>query len=747
MSKSISGSGSLNLTVQELRFLEIKASLISAINATIDALLTAVNANFTGLVTITDLTISGTVTVENITVLDTLTAEYIVANQGITGDLTGAVNIETTTPTNTGAFRLSFIDGANDGVTSTGNGLMASSNKLRFDESTGTLIVSDYITVPVLAVTTYALITPTTSTADDEYAVAMFGNGNELTGDSMTYNCFQNRLTVPNLQVTGALTLASFTVSDIDVTGSLTLTNPPTDNTDNNDRRLLFLGANNEVYTDTTLKFNPSTDYLYCNQLQVSQRIYSNLLYMANNADTDADETARIVFKRPTDGILATTSSFAYNSGLDKLLCGGAEFDGNVTATNITATGQVEINRYIATGNSDLNVLFLTAEDKIRISGDKPLTFNPNLGLLKSYDLQLDNELTVEANLNVNCPLTTGTGDNRIAFIEATAGTTNYGKGILSRGTLYWNNNNQTLFCQNILGQSLVYTPKLRVTAASGYVAGEFTIDANNGLTAQHGTSYSVKINNVKQFQIQETQTTFFNDVVMNNDLTINGNAVYTNVVANEFRNTFSDLPIGYTATYTCSQYDTLNSTFGMDDIIVLNNQASQGGTPTVHQFGKDVSLLHNNTFIRSPIDFGQSGNRQYWRLNGWQSSPTTNQKYVGCWEVTAFAIFQNLSQSRITPKMSIKKYNGVSYEDQPQISSSTGYTKSGNGSIISMVCQGCVKLSSISRLQLWTRADVNSIPVNTDYPDTVSSTDWTGIDLVISMKYLGFQTNVSNAL
>jgi hypothetical protein len=41
----------------------------------------------------------------------------------------------------------------------------------------------------------------------------------------------------------------------------------------------------------------------------------------------------------------------------------------------------------------------------------------------------------------------------------------------------------------------------------------------------------------------------------------------------------------------------------------------------------------------------------------------------------------------------------------------------------------------------------VNSIPVNTDYPDTVSSTDWTGIDLVISMKYLGFQTYVSNAL
>jgi hypothetical protein len=519
MSKSISGSGSLNLTVQELRFLEIKASLISAINATIDGLLTAVNANFVGLVTITDLTISGTVTVENITVLDTLTAEYIVANQGITGDLTGQVNIETTTPTNTGAFRLPFIDGANDGVTSTGNGLMASSNKLRFDESTGTLIVSDYITVPVLAATTYAMITPTTSTANDEYAVSMFGNGNELTGDSMTYNCFENRLTVTNLQV--------------------------------------------------------------------AQRIYSNLLYMANNADTDADETARIVFKRPTDGILATTIGFAYNSGLNKLLCGGAEFDGNVTATNITASGQVGITRYIANGNSDLNVLFLTAEDKIRIGGsDKPFTFNPYTGVLKSYQLELSN------NLNVNCPITTQTGDNRIAFIEATAGTTDYGRGVLSRGTLYWNNNNQTLFCQNILGQSLVYTPKLRVTPQAGFVAGEFTIDGANGLTAQHASSFCVKINSNKKLQIEEAETTFFNDVVMNSNLTINGNTVFTYLQATEFQNKISDLPIGYTATYTCSQYDTLNGTFGMDDSILLNYEASQGGTPTVHQFGANVTLL-----------------------------------------------------------------------------------------------------------------------------------------------------------
>lgn len=254
-------------------------------------------------------------------------------------------------------------------------------------------------------------------------------------------------------------------------------------------------------------------------------------------------------------------------------------------------------------------------------------------------------------------------------------------------------------------------------------------------------------INSNKLFMTNTTQTTFFNDVVMNSNLTVSGSTVYTNVAATEFRNTISDLPIGYTTIYSCSQYDTITGDFGMDNIIVLNNQASQGGNPTVHQFGANVTLTYGIVFVRSAIDFGQSVSRYYWTLNGWQSGSPTNQKYAGCWEVTAFAIFQNLSSSRITPKMSIKKWNGTVYEDQPQITSSVGYTKSGNGSIISLVCKGVVKMSSISRLQLWTRADVNSIPVNTTYPDTVSNGAWAGHDLVISMKYLGFQTSISNAL
>jgi hypothetical protein len=338
-----------------------------------------------------------------------------------------------------------------------------------------------------------------------------------------------------------------------------------------------------------------------------------------------------------------------------------------------------------------------------------------------------------------------------VTFIEAKAvgGVTNYGTGILSRGMLYFNNNNETLFCKKLLGQELVYSPKLRVmpTAGSGLPSGEFTIDGSNGLTANQATSFSVRVNSGKRFQIQEAQTIFFNDVVMNNNLTVNGSVVYTNVAATEFRNTISNLPIGYTTIYSCDSYSTNNGAFGMDAYVVLNSQASHGGNPTVHQFGANVTLMYGIVFVRSAIDFGQSVSRNYWTLNGWQSGSPTNQKYAGCWEVRVSATFHNLSSSRITPKLAIKKFNGTTYEDQPQISSSTDYTKSGNGSLVSLVCQGCVKLSSTSRLQIYTRTDVNSIPVNTTYPDTVSSGAWEGHDLVISMKYLGFQTSISNAL
>ena len=358
MSKSITGSGSLNLTVQELRLLEIKASLISAINATIDNLLTAVNANFTGLVTITDLTISGTVTVDNITVLDTLTAEYIIANQGITGDLTGKVNVETTASTNQGALRLPMIDADTSGGTSSGgDGLLSSSHKLRFDESTGTLIVSDYISVPTLSVETQAYIMPVTSNTDTEYKVAMFGNLNVLTGDSITYNCFQNRLTVPNLQVTGGLEITPAT-SNAYIEYAVT-----------------FFGLNNAL-TGNSMTFNPLNNRLTVTDLQATDDVtIGDDLTVAGSTslgvgvkiqtlNTIISQTCRLLC---WDNAGSTTSKPVVTK--DTLYYVGST--DTLHTPNVTATGDIDISGNVTTAtlnSNTVNVAVLNSSTRINAS-------------------------------------------------------------------------------------------------------------------------------------------------------------------------------------------------------------------------------------------------------------------------------------------------------------------------------------------------------------------------------------------
>ena len=107
MSKSLNGSGSLNLTLNELRLLEIKATKVTGTDVVSLSNLTGNNATFAGTVNIGNMNISGTFEVQNMTV-----------NGNITGNLTGEVTIETTSPANDGAFRIPFIDGGNNGVTS-----------------------------------------------------------------------------------------------------------------------------------------------------------------------------------------------------------------------------------------------------------------------------------------------------------------------------------------------------------------------------------------------------------------------------------------------------------------------------------------------------------------------------------------------------------------------------------------------------------------------------------------------------
>ena len=457
MSKNIRGLTQAVVNVSQINFIDALFNTVTAVN------INGTTAEITGTLTVNNLVITGTFTltggidVDGVTTTTlTLTSipqdntdtinrnllfigaddnvhqhstlnfnqstqelrcQELVVNGDITGDLTGAVNIQTTAPTNTGAFRVPFIDGVNDGVTSTGNGLMSSSNKLRFDESTGTLIISNYVTAPILAATTYALITPTTSTADLEYKITMFGNGNALTGDTMTYNCFQNRLTVDNLQVTGGLQIT------------------PSTSTADIEYEVSFFGLNNVLTGDTTMTFNPLDNRLTVTDLQVTDdvTIDDDLTVTGSTSlgvglkiqtlNSFISETCRLLCWDNAGSIsskpVVTKDTLYYVGSTDTL-----------HTPNVTATGDMDISGNISicskqtTASSELcRILFLDGSSDIGtnydIVRDTLLYYIPNSSTLVSNALR--------GQVQMISPL--------FVTLGATFNSTNGGMGIYDDGT------------------------------------------------------------------------------------------------------------------------------------------------------------------------------------------------------------------------------------------------------------------------------------------------------------------------
>jgi len=340
MSKSISGSGSLNLTVQELRLLEIKASVISAINATIDNLLTASNANFTGIVTVNNLTISGGVTVENIVILNTLTAQNIIVN--------GSTLIETPATVNDGRLRIPFIDVSNNGVTSHSKGGLSSSDKLTFYENTGTLVVSDYITAPIIAATSYAIINPVTSTEDVEYRVSMFGNGNEMTGDvGYTYNCFENRLTLKHLQID-----ASINIQTPATVNSGFLRIPFIDSSTSGSSGVL--SSSNKLLFDESNGRLSVTGFILTPVINISNTAYITPVTSTQNAEY------KVAMFGVDNGLTADTG-MTYNCSQNKLTIDNVNITGTLDLTSLEVetldvTTSADIQALTVSGASNLGV-------------------------------------------------------------------------------------------------------------------------------------------------------------------------------------------------------------------------------------------------------------------------------------------------------------------------------------------------------------------------------------------------------
>jgi hypothetical protein len=119
------------------------------------------------------------------------------------------------------------------------------------------------------------------------------------------------------------------------------------------------------------------------------------------------------------------------------------------------------------------------------------------------------------------------------------------------------------------------------------------------------------------------------------------------------------------------------------------------------------------------------------------------NVAYAGMWRLDLTAVFQNLSNARLTPKIMIQKLiNGTSWTAQPQMSVGVQYTRTSNGELSSLRCGGSCYLSSTSEvLRIVTLLEFDTVNNPPTFPDTISSTLWAGREITISMQFLGTGT------
>ena len=198
-------------------------------------------------------------------------------------------------------------------------------------------------------------------------------------------------------------------------------------------------------------------------------------------------------------------------------------------------------------------------------------------------------------------------------------------------------------------------------------------------------------------------------------------------------------LQLNYTTTYYCESYTVWDSTntFGHDTYIKLSHTSSTGGNPTVTQHLQNIQNTAT-TPTTSAISYGQTASPTYWSLS--------SSDYEGVWYVSLACIYQNRlsgGSDRVVPRLDIRKYDGTSWVEQPQISVGTQYMRQDQGSLSTLRCQGPVYLNNNNLLRVFCNLEKGSIANPPTFNDSTNS--WSGIDITISMRYLGTSTTTES--
>ena len=227
--------------------------------------------------------------------------------------------------------------------------------------------------------------------------------GNIITLNSTTVNATNanitnvsiGTLTIDNATVNQLLTANNITASGtITANGNVVVTSLPQDNTDNNDRYIVFQGLNNILRSDSKLTFNPSTNTLTiiglsCQDISASGTISGGTISGTFNIVAEnktADTNFPISFHdtssdRVSIGDASYLSSFTFNPSTRTMVLENGQITnatialGNIAIANIT---DANINANSRSDDVEYKVVLLRAsDDRICEDSSNNITYNP----------------------------------------------------------------------------------------------------------------------------------------------------------------------------------------------------------------------------------------------------------------------------------------------------------------------------------------------------------------------------------
>jgi hypothetical protein len=477
MSKSLNGSGSLNLTLNELRLLEIKATKVTGTDVVSLSNLTGNNATFTGTVDIGNMNISGTFGVQNLTVNGTTTIK--------------ALN-NTTASDN----KIAFIQGGTD------TGILKTNTDLYYNSSSGgTLTTGTFIG------DTTGDVTGNVSGATDIGTVNMTASGNTNIKALNNTTAANNKIafiqggtdtgllkTSTNLYFnpssTGKLTTGTF---DGDVTGDVTgnvsgasnvgtvnMTATGTcnikvpNNTASSDNKIPFIGGGGtqgNILSNAGFNYNPSSGILS------TPNLTADAITISSSAGANGNAT--LLIESDTDNTVENASPQVHlkkDGGACQCFIKGSN---ETESSSSSAENNLIFEIDDATGTQNAFYFYDNTTEILKISTSDGITGNlvgnvtgnvtsgitANTTNLTADSVTATNELIIKA-INHD---TSGTAHNsKLLFLDGD-GTIDSSYKIVRSNSLYYNPTNTTLVAPKIQGSTQVNSNLFVMMAPTGF--------------------------------------------------------------------------------------------------------------------------------------------------------------------------------------------------------------------------------------------------------------------------------------